>query len=106
MPISNSSGVVSAIMLDNINEMDSNDFVSRRWLSFVSLILEDLISFHGCKFKLGSILPLGVAIVLINLNSMSEISWNLIPIFVFSPSAEFPTFSKVGKPEKILLSLG
>ena len=106
MSISNQPGFVSAIMLDIIDKMDPDDFVSRRWIGFVSLILEDLIGFHRCKLKLCSILPLGVAIALINLHCMPEVSWDLKPILVLGLSAKFSNFGKVGKPKEVLLFLG
>ena len=56
-------------------------------------------------FKLGGILPFGVAIALINLNYMLKVPWYLISIFVFGSSAEFSNFSKVIKPREILLFL-
>src|SRR5688572_20036021 len=57
MSISNQSSLVSTIMLDIIELMDSDDLVPRGWVRFVALILEDLVGFHRCKFKLGGILP-------------------------------------------------
>ena len=86
--------------------MDSEDLVSRGWLSFVSMIFEDLIGFHGGKLKLCGILPFGVAIALINLHSMSEVSRYFITIFELGLSAKFPNSGKVGKPKEILLPLG
>src|SRR5687768_10583280 len=105
MSISNQSSLVSTIMLDIIDEMDSDGLVPRRWFCFEPLILKDLVSFHRCKFKLGSILPFSVAIALINLNCMSKVSWYLISIFVLGSSAKFPNFGKVGKPKEVLLFL-
>lgn len=96
MTISYQPSLVLAAMFYIINQMDSNSLVSRRWLGFISLILEDLIGFHGCKFKLGSILPFGVAIALINFNCMPKISWGFKAILVLCLSAKFSNFNKVG----------
>src|SRR5687768_1535668 len=105
MSISNQSSFMPTIMLDIIDEMDSDGFVPRQWYGFVPLILEDLVGFHRCKLKLGGILPFSVTIALINLHCMSKISWYLIPIFVLGSCAKFSNFGKVSKPEEILLSL-
>src|SRR5687768_12792250 len=83
MSISSQSSFVSTIMLGIIDKMGSDDLVFRRWFSFEPVSLEDLVSFHRCKFKLGGILPFSVTIALINLNCMPKVPWYLISIIVF-----------------------
>src|SRR5438067_1568829 len=92
-------------MLDIIDQVDLDDFISRRWLNFAPLILEDLICFHRFKLKLGSILPLSVAIALIDLNCMLEVLRYLIAIFSLGLCTIFLNFGKFDKLEEVLLPL-
>ena len=65
MSISNQSDFVSTIMLDIIDEMDSNSFVSFRYSSTDTMIVKDIVTVHQFKLLFCDICPLGVAIALI-----------------------------------------
>ena len=90
-------------MFHIIDEVCSDDLVSRWWCGLVSMILEDLVCFHGLKFKFGGILPQCIAIALVSTNCMSEVFGYLLTIFELDSGGGPPKLSKADLPEHLLL---
>ena len=98
--------MMPTIMFDITNKMDTDVLaVIGNWC-LMAVILEDLAFFHQIQFKVGGILPQGVAIFLVKADCISAVSWNFHTTFAFGLAEVFPDLGLVCNGEEISLFLG
>ena len=104
MAICNKPALVASIMLDIKDKMDSDLPVTIRRLDSLAKVLESAVFIELGHLQGSGVLPFGVAIALIKLQSMIIIPWDLISILVSWCCAIGAKLSLVGHAEKLLLS--
>ncbi len=106
LPIGNESALVSPIMLHVKDKVNTNLPVTLRGLSSLAQVLEGLVFMELGHLKGSGVLPLGVPIVLVKLDGMVVVMWDLIAILEAWLHAIGPEIGLVNHAKELLVTLG
>ena len=93
-------------MFDIMHKMDMDVLAVTGDWCLMSSVFEDFVFFHQIQFKVGGILPQGVAVLLVKVDCIITVSWNFHTTFAFGLAEVFSDLGLVCNGEELSLFLG